>query len=46
MIVGMIAIKALLKYVQNHSYLVFAIYRWIIAAGVIALFFAKGIWKI
>ena len=46
MIVGMIAIKVLLKYVQNHSYLVFAIYRWLVAAGIIGLFFAKGMWKL
>ena len=45
-IVGMIAIKVLLKYVQNRSYIVFAVYRWIAAAGIIALMFHKGFWKL
>lgn len=40
-VVGVIAIKGLLHYVQHRSYLVFAVYRWIVAAGVIALFFSR-----
>lgn len=37
-LVGMAAIMFLLKYVQTRSYLLFAVYRWILAAAVIALF--------
>jgi undecaprenyl-diphosphatase len=40
-IVGIIAIKGLLHYVQHRSYLVFAIYRWILAAAVLAVFFTR-----
>ena len=40
-IVGMIAIKGLLKYVQNRSYDVFAFYRFAFAAGLIALYFTR-----
>jgi len=40
-IVGIIAIKGLLKYVQHRSYLVFAVYRWIVAAGIVALYLAR-----
>ncbi len=40
-IVGMIAIKGLLKYVQHRSYLVFAVYRWVIAAGILAIYFTR-----
>lgn len=40
-VVGMIAIKGLLKYVQTKSYDVFAWYRFAFAAGLIALFFSR-----
>lgn len=41
-IVGMIAIKGLLRYVQHRSYLVFAIYRWLVAIGIVAVFFSRA----
>lgn len=41
-IVGIIAIKGLLKYVQHRSYDVFAIYRFLFAAGLLTLFFTRG----
>lgn len=41
-IVGIIAIKGLLKYVQHRSYDAFAVYRFIFAAGLITLFLTKG----
>jgi undecaprenyl-diphosphatase len=37
-IVGIFAIKGLLHYVKHHSYLVFAIYRWFVAAAIIVVF--------
>ena len=40
-VVGIIAIKGLLQYVQHRSYLVFAIYRWIVAVGIVAVFFTR-----
>lgn len=41
-IVGMIAIGGLLRYVQHRSYLVFAVYRWFLAAIILIIFFARG----
>ncbi len=40
-IVGMIAIKGLLTYVQHRSYDVFAWYRFLFAIGLLALFFTR-----
>lgn len=40
-VVGMIAIKGLLAYVQHRSYSVFAWYRFLFAAGLLALFFSR-----
>lgn len=40
-VVGIIAIKGLLQYVQYRSYLVFAIYRWLFAAGILAVFYFR-----
>lgn len=40
-IVGLIAIKGLLKYVQHRSYDVFAFYRFAFAAGLLALYFTR-----
>lgn len=37
-IVGVIAIKGLLQYLQHRSYLVFAIYRWVVAAAIVGIF--------
>lgn len=41
-IVGMIAIKGLLKYVQNRSYTVFALYRYAFAIVLLALYFSRN----
>lgn len=41
-IVGMIAIKGLLKYVQTRSYNIFAWYRFLFALGLLALYFSKA----
>jgi len=41
-VVGMIAIKGLLYYVQNRSYDVFAWYRFLFAIGLITIFFTRG----
>jgi undecaprenyl-diphosphatase len=40
-IVGMLAIRFLLKYVQTRSYAVFAYYRWVLAACVLAVYFTR-----
>jgi undecaprenyl-diphosphatase len=40
-VVGMLAIKFLLKYVQTRSYAIFVYYRWIVAAAVLALFYVR-----
>ncbi|MBX7244159.1 MAG: undecaprenyl-diphosphatase UppP [Candidatus Sumerlaeaceae bacterium] len=40
-IVGILAIKVLLKYVQTRSYAVFAFYRWILAAVVLWFYFQR-----
>jgi len=40
-LVGIVAIKGLLHYVQNRSYLVFAWYRLAFAAGLVTLFFVR-----
>ncbi len=39
-VVGLIAIKGLLKYVQHRSYDIFAFYRFAFAAGLLALYFS------
>jgi undecaprenyl-diphosphatase len=36
-IVGMIVIRWILKYLRTRGYAVFAVYRWLVAAGVVAL---------
>lgn len=41
-IVGMLAIKFLLDYLKKRSFFVFAVYRFIFGAFVIALFFIRG----
>jgi undecaprenyl-diphosphatase len=41
-IVGIIAIKGLLQYLQHRSYVVFAIYRWALAAVIIAVFLQRS----
>jgi undecaprenyl-diphosphatase len=40
-VVGIVAIKGLLQYLQHRSYLVFAIYRWALAAVVVAVFLQR-----
>ena len=40
-IVGMIAIKGLLTYVQHRSYDVFAWYRFLFAIGLLSLYFTR-----
>lgn len=40
-IVGMIAIKGLLHYVQHRSYAIFAWYRFAFAAGLLALYYSR-----
>ena len=39
---GWLAISVLLKYVARHSYDVFALYRLVVGAGVLALVFYRG----
>lgn len=39
---GWLAISVLLKYVSRHSYGVFALYRVLLGAGVLAIYFARG----
>jgi undecaprenyl pyrophosphate phosphatase UppP len=36
-VVGMIVIRWILKYLRTNGYAVFAVYRWLVAAGVVAL---------
>ena len=36
-----VAIFVLLKYVQTRSYAIFVYYRWVIAAVILAVFFAR-----
>ncbi len=38
---GMLAIKFLLRYVQTRSYAVFAYYRWVFAAIIVAAFLMR-----
>lgn len=40
---GMIAIKFLLRYVQTRSYAVFAYYRWMFAAAIVAVYFMRPV---
>jgi undecaprenyl-diphosphatase len=39
---GWLAISVLLKYVSRHSYGVFALYRVVLGAAVLAIYFARG----
>ena len=39
---GLIAIAFLIRYVRTRNYVVFAVYRLLVAALVIAVFFARG----
>lgn len=39
---GWLAISVLLKYVSRHSYGVFALYRVLLGAGVLVIYFARG----
>jgi undecaprenyl-diphosphatase len=41
MVVGLIAIKFLMRYVQNRPYSIFAYYRWLLAAAVAGLYYAR-----
>jgi undecaprenyl-diphosphatase len=41
-IVGMLAIRFLLTYVQNRRYDLFVYYRWVVAAVIIAVWFLRG----
>jgi undecaprenyl-diphosphatase len=39
---GWLAISVLLKYVSRHSYGAFALYRVLLGAAVLAIYFARG----
>jgi undecaprenyl-diphosphatase len=41
-IFGLVAIAFLIRYVRSHDYVVFAVYRLLVAAVIIAVFFARG----
>lgn len=41
-VVGMLAIRFLLTYVQIHRYDIFVYYRWVVAAIIIAVWFLRG----